>query len=206
MQTFNRQAPKWVTPVAEVKFASLDKEKTFKQKDGSITKTGKKDITVAFDPAGVPAHAKFITDLTEVTERGLSLLTKAQQKKANLPYSNETDEDDAETGRVLVKMTTQAYDKDGRDKPVVVVDAKKNPVLKAVYGGSQVRVSTKAAAYSVGNVCGVKLYLNAVQVIELVTAGGGGNDFDVEDGYEDDGVAVAAPEQVTEEEDDDSEF
>ena len=55
-----------------------------------------------------------------------------------------------------------------------------------VFGGSQVKVSATAAPYSAAGNQGITLYLNAVQIIELVSGSGGdsgGFGFTAEEGY-----------------------
>ena len=87
--------------------------------------------------------------------------------------------DDA--GNVVFKFKTK--------KKPVLFDASGQPMLDNIniYGGSKVKVSATAGPYEAAGNTGITLYLNAVQVIELVQ-GNNGSDvssfgFAVEDGY-----------------------
>jgi hypothetical protein len=102
-----------------------------------------------------------------------------QSKKGKMPYFKETDDNEKETGNIIFRFKTKnkpaLFDSDG--KPMQNVN---------VFGGSQVKVSATAAPYNAAGNNGITLYLNAVQIIELVTGGGGDSDgfgFKAEEGY-----------------------
>lgn len=167
------------TPSGPCRYAWLDKTKVYDGKD-----TGKYSLEVVLDPDNNTAHAEYLDALVELSAELIGNLPKGKQKKANLPYAYEEDKDTGErTGYVILRPNTTT-------KPAVV-DAKKNPVSKPVFGGSIVKVIVKPSLYDTGSNCGVKLYLNAVQVLQLASGGGDASMFDEEDGYVDDGVATA---------------
>lgn len=172
--SFNKTVKKMVTPAGIARWSHINKEKVVGDK-----RTGKKSISVLMDPSNAK-HAEFLAELYEVCERGVEMLPKAKRSRAYLPYKNDTDKEGNETGLIEVGANTQSHDKEGNEKHVTIVDAAKNPLKAEVFGGSTVRVSTKPYAYSSGTASGVKLFLNAVQVLELRTGGGGGAD-DFED-------------------------
>lgn len=134
-----------VTPVGEAKWAHLTKPKPpFK---GDKEKGAKYQIDVVFDPAD-PAWKAWASDI------------KVRSKKAgkNVPIRPELDADNQPTGRYMATFKTgEQY------KPQVFG----LPEGQMVGNGSKVRVSFTPAAYE-GFGGGVTLYLNAVQVVELV--------------------------------------
>ena len=84
-----------------------------------------------------------------------------------------------ETGNIVFRFKTKnkpaLFDSDG--KPLHNIN---------VFGGSQIKVSATAAPYSAAGNNGITLYLNAVQIIELVSGSGGdsgGFGFTAEEGY-----------------------
>lgn len=113
----------------------------------------------------------------------------------NKPYTMEVDDDGEETGNVIFKFSTAASGtskKTGKkwEKKLDIFDAKGKRVTKSVWSGSTIRV-----AYTVGEYVatpqigfGVKFYLEAVRVLELVEGGSRsaeGYGFDKEEeGYE----------------------
>lgn len=107
------------------------------------------------------------------------------------------DDDGNENGSHVfkAKMKASGVKKDGSPwtrKPLLF-DAKNKKLADnspPIYGGSVIKVAVSAMPYyaATDNAIGVTLYLEAVQVIELVSAGGNksgaGFGFGVEDGYE----------------------
>lgn len=101
-----------------------------------------------------------------------------------LPIIKERDEEDQLTGNAVLKSKS--------NKKPMVVDAQGNPFTGKIGAGSIVRLSVSPSFWGpLDERCGVKLWLNAVQVIELVEWGayGGPKSFEetgfdiVEDGY-----------------------
>lgn len=109
-----------------------------------------------------------------------------------IEYDKETEE---ETGYVLFKFAMKASGKTKAGKAwsrkPVIFDAKGKPLTKApsIWGGTEGKVSFEARPYFIPGTgtAGLKLALNAVQVIDLKSGGGrdaGGYGFGEEDGYE----------------------
>lgn len=126
----------------------------------------------------------------EDKKRLLAGLKAKKAKPSDLPIGYQTDEEGNETGNVVAKFKKNGTYKDaktGQVKPtsLTLVDAKKNPVKDAVWSGSEGKIS-----YSLMPWCnakfeyGVKLAMNAAQILALRAGGSGGDEFDEEDGYE----------------------
>lgn len=107
-------------------------------------------------------------------------------------YDQETEEP---TGDVFFKFATGASGKNAKGeswiRKLALFDAKGKPLVKppAIWGGTTGRVSFEVSPYFIAGTgaAGLKLYLTAVQVIDLVSGGGGnaaGYGFGEEDGYE----------------------
>ncbi|UHX60257.1 single-stranded DNA-binding protein [Ralstonia phage vRsoP-WF2] len=117
--------------------------------------------------------------------------------KENDLYATEYDQETEEpTGNLIFKFTMQAGGKNKKGEPwsrkPALFDAKGKPLPKnapAIWGGSEVKVSFEAAPYFIPGTgaAGLKLRLQAAQVLELVTGGQRSADaygFGAEDGYE----------------------
>jgi len=97
------------------------------------------------------------------------------------PYGPQLDDQGEETGNIefKFKMNAKVTFKDGTVKPMkpFFFDAKGKPlaVCPNVYGGSELKVNFSPAPYyaAVSKTAGVSLRINAVQIITLVTGGGG---------------------------------
>jgi len=95
---------------------------------------------------------------------------------------------------VKAKMKASGTGKDGKPwkRAPKLFDAKGKPMAidgPAIYGGSIIKMAAKAVPYYMAqeNAVGVSLYLEAVQVIDLVSGGGrsaSAYGFGAEDGYE----------------------
>jgi hypothetical protein len=119
----------------------------------------------------------------------------------HLPYKKELDDEGEETGNIILKFSTAASGvskKTGKPwtKKLDIFDAKGNRVTKTVWSGSTIKVAyTVGEFYATPNVgFGVKFYLEAVRVLELVEGGsrsakGYGFD-DEEEGYDASGDAA----------------
>ncbi|OAM52900.1 hypothetical protein A7981_05535 [Methylovorus sp. MM2] len=139
----------------------------------------------------------------------------------NSPYVIELDEDGNETGNVRFNFTMKATFIDPKTKEVLqrkptLVDGKGN-VIKGrvnVYGGSIIKVNYTPSAYDSNFGVGVKLYLNAAQIIKLVTGGGSnhgfGADEDAEYEYEapdnDSGFGNESSAEAPDEDEEDDQF
>lgn len=113
--------------------------------------------------------------------------------KLNAPYAPEFDAEGNETGRVEFRFKTNAT-ADIKGETVNFApkcfDAKgKEMPMPNVYGGSEIKVNFTPAPYynAATKTAGVSLRMNAVQVIKLVTGGGGDASsfgFAEEEGFE----------------------
>ena len=99
--------------------------------------------------------------------------------KGKMPYKKEVDDTGKETGDYIFKFKS-------KNKPALF-DASGKPMQDTnVFGGSKIKVSATAASYDAAGNKGVTLYLNAVQVIDLVTGDTGSSEnfgFKAEEGY-----------------------
>lgn len=124
---------------------------------------------------------------------------KVEAKAADLPYYDEVDDEGDETGRTIASFKSTASgvsQKTGKPwkRQIPLFDARGNAMRKDVFGGSILIVAYSAKPW-VNPKCefGVKLQIEAVQVIELVSTGGAakksasGFGFGAQEGYEDDG-------------------
>jgi hypothetical protein len=154
--------PRLVTPVGEAKWAHVFTPKApFK---GDASKGEKYMIDVVFDPAE-PKWKEWAGELKKAIEALPPQVDKATGavKAKQMPIKRELDRDDKPTGRFFVTFKTGAQFKPG------VFDRYGMPLPEgsSVGNGSKVRVSYMTAEYKeFGG--GIALYLNAVQVLELV--------------------------------------
>jgi hypothetical protein len=122
---------------------------------------------------------------------------KLKELKVNDFYTVEYDkETEEETGNLLFKFSMNASGKSKKDGSVwnrkpALFDAKGKPLVgvKSIWGGTLGKVSFEAAPYFIGGTgaAGLKLRLNAAQIIELNEGGNKSSEgygFGEEDGYE----------------------
>lgn len=120
---------------------------------------------------------------------------KVTPKAADLPFFEACDDEGNETGEVVFRFKSKASGvskKTGKrwKRTIPLFDAKGKPSKASVYGGSTLIIAFTAEPW-VNPKCefGVKLQLEAVQIIELVSGSGGNRNasafgFGEEDGYE----------------------
>lgn len=131
--------------------------------------------------------------VTELKEAKKAAKAKKLTKRA--VFTDDVDAEGEETGLIVLKAKTTASGtgKDGKPwkRSPTLFDAKgtklKDPPL--IYGGSEVKVAATARPYLMesSSEIGVTLYLDAVQIIKLVSGSGQSADdfgFGEEDGYE----------------------
>jgi len=105
----------------------------------------------------------------------------AKMVKRAEPYTPALDDQGEDTGNIefKFKMNAKVTFKDGTVKPMkpFFFDAKGKPlaVCPNVYGGSGLKVNFSPAPYfaAASKTAGVSLRINAIQIIDLVTSGGG---------------------------------
>lgn len=123
-----------------------------------------------------------IDSINGVWAKYAASLKGAAKKKAptSLGYAIEYDDDGEETGYVLFKFATYATYKDKKTKEikqknVKMFDSAGAPTSpERLWGGSKLVISATAKSYIKGINAGVKLYLDAVMIIDLVDGNDGG--------------------------------
>lgn len=121
---------------------------------------------------------------------------KLKELKVNELFAEEYDKETEEpTGNIIFKFATTASGvnekKEKWERKIAVFDAKGKPLPKppAIYGGTVGKISFEVGSYFIPGTgsAGLKLYLSAVQIIDLVSGGqrsASGYGFGAEDGYE----------------------
>lgn len=123
---------------------------------------------------------------------------KLEELERAYPYEPDYDDEGDETGDLVFKFKQNAQiprkGKDPIDVKIRMFDTKRNLVDVKVFGGTILKVSYTTRSYLMDstNKAGVSLDLRAVQIIELVTGGGGSDNAadygfgDEEGSFEDD--------------------
>jgi hypothetical protein len=165
--------------------------------DTKYNKAGLFHLDGILDPSD-PMFDDFKTFLDTEAEAAFQEIMKEvpakdrKKWKVYKPYTEETDEADRPTGRIIVEFKQNAVIKlrDGTVKEVVIGihDAKDRPVDVPIFSGTELRVLYKPRVIKVasGNMAGVRLDFAKVQIIKLAEkTGGGGQGFgEVEGGWE----------------------
>ncbi len=126
---------------------------------------------------------------------GIKALKKAKPnakiKQAPLPFEDEVDENEENTGNVIIKFKSKAA-----YKPAIF-DSKGTPMMRSnIYAGSLLKVNGSISFYNSPAVgAGVTLRLRAVQVIEYVEGAVGATKFGFE---EETGFTIDDQEEVEE--------
>ncbi len=155
-----------LTPVGFAKWAHVQTPKQpFKDERGVSKGDPKYQIDVVFSESD-PEWAKFVAAI----KRRMDALPQQVDKKTQKPIDKqdpikfELGEDDKPTGRKYITFKT------GEKFAPGVFDKYNEPMKEAVGNESKVRVSFTPVAYEAFG-GGLALYLNAVQVLELVEFG-----------------------------------
>ncbi len=180
---------KLLTPIGVAKYPRLNKPET--EVNGKPCEPRYK-ITLVLDEKD-KGVAEFIADLNKRQAAAIAAAKKTLKPGKKLTENDTVkphldDEDNVVDGKWEITAKTSAVAKDGTPKSVVMFDAKGKPVKGAkVGGGSRVKLSVTPSEYNSTMGAGVALYLNAVQIIELVEFTGGGSakshGFGEEEGY-----------------------
>ncbi len=187
-----------VTPVAPCLYPFLDKPDTRWKEDGEYK------VVLVFDQ-----DDKFIAKLEkkalkEYKEKKASMKpAKAKALEYVSPVKQEVDEDNNETGNVRVSFKSNAIYKDKKtgkyhDRKLKMFDSKGTAIVvpNNIGNGSKVAVSFNPVGTVVKGVFYLSLWMNAVQLSEIVEYNPDGSSYgfdEFEDGYEgtdDDGGAV----------------
>jgi hypothetical protein len=194
-----KQYTKLTTPKGVASFPKLTKPET---------KVGEKVVKPRFTCGVILDESDPATQKLVATLQGLLDAAVADYKAANpvakgkkapnlmpiLPVRPAKDKEGNEIeGKIKIVAKTAATKKDGGPRVVPLFDAKGKPVKfrPNVSGGSTVKMNFTASPYDkperTGIEIGIALYLEAVQIIDLVEFGGGNAEsfgFSAEDGYE----------------------
>ena len=214
---------KSTTPAGEFRYPKLNEYDEYKDQ-----KKYKVDLVLTEDKADL-----FREQLSEVyaeaEERGNAefvQLKPAMKKKfggevtMNPLGVEEYDDEDEETGRVIFKFKTNAYSVKGRLKKIAMFSPQGKRLNNVqVWGGTIGKVSFSAVPYfnNSNGQAGVTLYLNGVQILELVSGGAGRSAADhgfgaeegydeIEDGEADDAGETDASDGFTNNEEDNPDF
>jgi hypothetical protein len=155
------QKMNYTTPIGTAQYPWLNKA-DFKFDDDGVFKT---DVLVEADAA---------KDLVDKINQFAKDTLGDKISKGIMPYKTDPD-----TGQIIFK-TKSKYQPKFKDSAaqMMVKD------IPQVWGGSVIRVAGTLTSYDKGVNCGVKLNLNAVQIIKLSEGGGDGADFGaVDDGF-----------------------
>jgi len=211
----NEKRPVHKTPKGTAVFPYLNKPDTkfdaagVYQTDLKLTGADAAKVQKVIDEALAEAKA-------EATKKGKE--KKKQPKQADLPCRPELDDDGDETGNVLFKFKSKASGvsaKTGKEwkRSIPLFDAKGKPITDLVYGGSTIIIAYVAMPWVNPKLeYGVKLAIEAVQVIELSQGGGGRRNasafgFEEEEGFtKEDDEETSETEDKSETSDDDEEF
>lgn len=162
-------------------------------------------------------NAAFEAAVEQEVEKGTfktAAIARKKIKRGEPPYQVIEDDEGEDTNFIKVNFKMKARVKSRKtgeefDLKPKVFDAHKNemPKCPAVYSGSELRVAFKIVEWYTKQLgAGIKLQLEAVQIIKLVQGSGGDADsygFGEEDGYEYDNSA--APFDGEDDDDDDGE-
>lgn len=177
---------------------------------------GKKTYKVAVAMTSEEA-APLIAFLESHFEEGYQDLCKEKKKKSlrkysGMPWSNETDRDDEETGNILFNCKAPAETKDGSPRPRPgLFDATGKAMDETIGGGSTIKVAIEPYVWfneSLG--AGLRLTLRGVQVLELRHGGGVSTaescGFEVEEGFETAAAALATTNDFNDEAGEEGDF
>jgi hypothetical protein len=203
-----KEYEKITTPLVECLWAQVTKPASKYGTQGVRPEDQEYKITALLDP-NKPKHEEFLAKLKALWQQCGTEMKCPGGIAKNKPFKkHKRKEDDSPTGLFEVTFKT------GVKFPVRVFDAKGNKITGDlnIGNGSQVKVAGSYTFYGPDKSGGgVKLYLNAVQVVELVEWSGGeasdygfaaGEGFNVEAPFE---AAFATPEAGGETPADDSE-
>lgn len=222
--------PTIVTPKGIAKFPYLNKaDFKFKPEYGEYKTAlilSAKDAAPLIDMADKAlaealAGDKFIAAIKERAVENKKLKAKGKDELGkvpqNLPYTVLTDDAGEETGEVEFKFSTAAGGKNKKTDEVwtrklKLFDAKKKPVTENIWSGTEMKVAFSVGPYFINAKVGggSKFYLEAVQVLNLVSGGDGKNaegyGFGDEDGYEAGDAAPASDGAAGDDAGDDQDF
>ena len=191
----------FVTPKGTFKFPHLT-EADFGT-DAYPIVNGEFNLRLVMDAAGLDSLKASMADFLPAAKEYVKAMDAKRKPpardKSPLNWSDvgsaEYDKEDSPTGNFEVKIKTAASGKNKKtgkvwNREVLFIDAKRQPFKPdSVWGGITGRVKVTARAYFVegSGAAGISLFLELVQIIDLVAAGGSAantDGFDDEDGFE----------------------
>jgi hypothetical protein len=189
-----KQRKRFASPKGIAKYPWLNTPSTAfnknEYKTGLLLKAGEETTEKFLEFLNGLVNESYAEAVENLKKEGKAAAAKQVQKR--YPYKEELDKETGEeTGFIELNFTTQAVSKEGKPRKVRLFDAKGesiNPDDVKIAGGSVIKVNFTPSNYymAASREAGVKLYLNAVQVIDLVEFGGGtASDFgfEEEEGY-----------------------
>jgi hypothetical protein len=157
----------------------------------------KLDVVDVYKPESGPEQRRYVTDAAEVNAGDLEkvkayLLKKFKEaypdyeNEPNMPFKEETQKDKktgkkSKTGRILITA------KSGEKFKPPMFDAKNKRIADdvAIGGGTKFKLDLTIFPYKMTSKnAGITLYINAVQVLDLVEKGIGKSNFEEADGFE----------------------
>jgi hypothetical protein len=160
---------RFITPVGLARYPKLDEVDVFQPLD----KKGK--------PSGAEKR-RYVTGIifsdTDLAEVQAKLKAKAKELLPDCENPKLPIKKDKKTGQLFLEATS------GEKYRPAVFDAKNNkiPGGLAIGGGTKMKLDVSINAYE-GFGGGINLYMNAVQVLDLVEKGVGKSNFGEEEGY-----------------------
>lgn len=155
---------------------------------------GQYEVGLVLSPEEDENAQAFINFLEKTVDEAHKEATRKTRKKLDkhVPIRYLTDEEGNETGEVSIPFTTKASGfskKTGKawTRTIPLFDSKGNPITDKVGGGSVIKVAyTMGEPWNKQGKVGIKLYLDAVQVLDLKTWGerdASSFGFEEEEGY-----------------------
>ena len=172
-------ADRVVSPSGKVTWAYIERPNTKFSEEG--------EYQLAFTIPRKEAK-KFMATIDEWMES--SQIESGAKKMADPPYKEDGDD-------VLFKFKQKPFFKskngEKRKATIRLIDAKLNPCNVSIGRGSDVKVSFRPAFWTVQGGAGVTLYMDAVQVINLIPYNPISDmGFEEEEGYEDSSGSIAS--------------
>jgi len=197
----NLATPTYYSPPATARYPWLNKPDTKFDTPGRYKVDLMGPVSLGDEPC-TNAKGQQVGGLNDILEPLMALareeaqeqfdnMSEARRKKSKaavemVPFVHDVlDEDDEPTGEIFYKVSTMAggtRKSDGRpwSRKLTIVDPAGRPTNRMVTGGSIIRAAFTAKPYVMATCAyGVKLYLEAVQVLALGTSNGSASGFGV---------------------------
>jgi hypothetical protein len=172
----------FITPPVIAVWPKLDTPDSYQAKDRKGNPKGEPKVRYTTDVKAAPGHEEAFDKMRKSIE-AYAKKVLPDIDKPKTPFKPEMEKDGdkrVETGKLLMTATSGV-----KYKPPVF-DAKNNklPEGLAIGGGSLIRLEVSLNDYEISDDnAGVNLYINAVQVLDLVEKGVGKSNFEEADGF-----------------------